>query len=347
MDPDPAGPLQAQAGSVRFDKPPRDDAGAVLSPSREPSLTPADPLEIAEDREAFAYPEAFARHRGLIGPDEQARLRQARVAIVGMGGVGGIHLVTLARLGIGSFHLADPDTFELANFNRQYGATTRTLGRPKVEVMAEEALAINPGLDLATFREPIGPGNVGRFLDGVDVLVDGIDFFALEVRRLLFAEARKRGIWAVTAGPIGFGAAYLAFAPTGMSFDDYFDLDDQLDRLDRLVAFAVGLAPRATHRPYMDLSEVDPNSGRGPSAGLSCQLCAGMAAAETLKILLGRGTVRPAPAFAQFDAYRSLYVRGRLRWGNRGPLQRLKRRIARATFLKMGWADGPAAPESR
>src|SRR3954454_15572117 len=84
----------------------------------------------------FSYDEAFSRHRGLIDPREQEKLRRSRVAIVGMGGVGGIHLLTLARLGIGSFHVADPDSFELANFNRQAGATMPGLGRPKVEVMA-------------------------------------------------------------------------------------------------------------------------------------------------------------------------------------------------------------------
>ena len=175
-------------------------------------------------QETFSYEEAFSRHRGLIDRQEQERLRQCRVAIVGMGGVGGIHLVTLARLGIGAFHIADPDRFELANFNRQYGATTRSLGQGKAEVMADEARAINPELRLRVFPEAITPENVGAFLDGVDVLVDGIDFFAIEARRLVFREARRRGIWALTAGPIGFSAAWLVFSPTGMSFDDYFDL---------------------------------------------------------------------------------------------------------------------------
>ena len=60
-------------------------------------------------RGGFSYGEAFSRHLGLINPDEQARLRRSRVAIIGMGGVGGIHLVTLARLGIGGFpHLRTP-----------------------------------------------------------------------------------------------------------------------------------------------------------------------------------------------------------------------------------------------
>ena len=69
--------------------------------------------------------------------------------------------------------------------------------------MAEEALAINPELEIRSFREPIGPANVAAFLDGVDILIDGVDFFALDVRRLVFREARRRGIWALTAGPTG------------------------------------------------------------------------------------------------------------------------------------------------
>jgi molybdopterin/thiamine biosynthesis adenylyltransferase len=273
----------------------------------------------------WSYDEAFSRQRGLIDPGEQQRLRKCRVAIVGMGGVGGVHLATLARLGIGAFHIADPDRYEVANFNRQYGATTDSVGRSKAEVMAERVREINPEVELKVFSEAITAENVGAFLEGVDVLVDGIDFFSIEARRLLFAEARRRGIWAVTAGPIGFSTAWLVFSPEGMSFDDYFDMRDGMDRMEQLIAFAVGLTPRATHLRYFDLSQVDPSTGRGPSAALACHLCSGVAAAEVVKILLGRSEVKPAPCYAQFDAYRQVLRKGRLRWGNRHPLQRLKR----------------------
>jgi molybdopterin/thiamine biosynthesis adenylyltransferase len=273
----------------------------------------------------WRYDEAFARHRGLLTVAEQERLRRSRVAIAGLGGVGGVHLATLARLGIGAFQIADPDRFELANFNRQHGAGMSTLGRGKAEVMADQARAINPDVQLDIFSEHITPANVADFLADVNVLVDGIDFFALEARRLLFREARRRGIWAVTAGPLGFSTSWLVFDPTGMSFDDYFDLHEGQDELEQLVAFAVGLAPRATHLGYLDLTQVDLKAGRGPSVGLACQLCAGVTAAEVVKILLGRGPVRAAPWYCQFDAYRQELRQGRLRWGNRHPWQRLKR----------------------
>lgn len=297
---------------------------AAFAPTSSPA---ADP---------WSYETAFCRNQGLINSEEQAKLRASRVAIAGLGGVGGVHLATLARLGIGAFHLADPDRFELANFNRQYGATMRSLGRSKAEEMAETAAAINPQADLQVFTEAVTPENVGKFLYGVDVLVDGIDFFAIEARRLVFREARRRGIWAVTAGPIGFSTAWLVFDPRGMSFDDYFDLHDGMSRWEQIIAFAVGVAPRATHLRYLDLSAVDPQSGRGPSAGLACQLCAGVAAAEVMKILLDRSPIRAAPYYSQFDAYRHVLRTGRLRRGNRHPLQRLKRWYLRRRLRALG-----------
>ena len=286
-------------------------------------------------RASWSYGEAFQRNRGLIGDVEQKKLRNCRVAIAGLGGVGGVHLTTLARLGIGRFTIADPDRFEAANFNRQCGATLANLGRNKAEVMAEEALGINPELDLRVMPEAIDAGNVKDFLSGADIFVDGLDFFAIDARRLVFRSAAERGIWAVTAGPIGFSTAWLTFDPAGMGFDEYFDLRDGMTPLAEAIAFGIGLAPVATHRHYIDFAEVDAVRHRGPSASLACELAAGVAAAETLKVLLGRGNLRPAPFYSQFDAYRQKLKLGRLRFGNRGPLQRMKRRWLMKKFTAM------------
>lgn len=293
---------------------------------------------------SWTYDEAFSRNRGLIAPAEQDRLRASCVAIPGMGGVGGIHLITLARLGIGAFRIIDPDTFDVVNFNRQMGAEIGTLGRSKSAVMAGKAREVNPELKLEVFDDAIDASNVDRFLEGADVLVDGIDFFAFEARRLLFRKARERGIWAVTAGPIGFSTAWLAFDPAGMTFDDYFDLRDGMAPLDQFVAFLVGLTPRATHRGYFDFSQVDTRQARGPSVGLACQLASGVVGAEVLKILLKRGPLRPAPHFFQFDAYRGILRHGRLRAGNRGLVQRLKRAVLRRYMVQLGFTPEKTPP---
>lgn len=287
----------------------------------------------------WTYAEAFSRNLGLINPQEQEVLRQSRVAIPGMGGVGGSHLMTLTRLGVGKFRVADPDEFDVVNFNRQYGAEIDTIGHSKAVVMAKRAQAVNPELDLDVWTEALGEHNIDQFLDGVDVVIDGVDFFSFDARRMLFREARRRGIWAITAGPIGFSTAWLVFDPAGMSFDEYFDFHDEMDPVDQFAAFLIGLTPRGTHFPYLDLSYVDRKTGRGPSACLACRLCNGVAATETLKILLKRQPIHAAPYYAQFDAYRYLLRSGRLRWGNRGPVQRLKRHILRKRMIQLGYGQ--------
>jgi tRNA A37 threonylcarbamoyladenosine dehydratase len=111
--------------------------------------------------------EAFSRNIGLLTQAEQDKLANAKVAIPGMGGVGGVHLITMTRTGVGNFHLADFDTFEPANVNRQFGARIPDFGRPKMQVMKEQALSINPYLEIKEFPKGISGSNVDDFLDGV------------------------------------------------------------------------------------------------------------------------------------------------------------------------------------
>jgi molybdopterin/thiamine biosynthesis adenylyltransferase len=274
---------------------------------------------------AFDFRQAFSRNIGLVSEEEQARLRTARVAIGGLGGVGGVHALALARLGIGGFSLADLDRFELANMNRQAGASMDTLNRPKVEVMAEMVTGINPTADLRLFPGGIGEANIDEFLDGAVAAVDGIDFFAMPVRRLLFRKARERGIYALTAAPIGFGATLHVFSPTGMSFDEYFDLRDGMSLPEQVIQFGLGLAPRLAQRRYFPPSSLDLMGRRAPSMGSACLLCAGLVATEVTNLILGRRPPRVAPHFSQFDPLVPTYKTGRLWWGNRNPIQRAKK----------------------
>ncbi|MET0962873.1 MAG: ThiF family adenylyltransferase [Noviherbaspirillum sp.] len=280
----------------------------------------------------FNYSQAFSRNIGWVTVAEQQRLRGARAAIAGLGGVGGGHLLTLARLGVGNFNISDFDHFEVHNFNRQAGAMMSTVGEPKADVLARMALDINPTADIRIFPEGVTPENVGDFLKDVDIYVDSIDYFSVEARRLLFAECYKRGIPAVTAAPLGMGVGFLYFKPGKMSFEDYFLLEGQTRR-EQLLRFMAGLAPRALHRHYLVAPEaVNFAEERGPSTIMSCELCAGFTGTQVLKLLLGRGTVRPAPWSLQFDAYEQKL---RFTWrpgGNANPAQKLLLKIIRAQF---------------
>ena len=284
---------------------------------------------------SFTYQTAFSRNIGWVTAAEQAQLRGKTVAIAGMGGVGGVHLLTLARLGIGGFHIADFDTFDLVNFNRQAGAAMSTLGRAKVEVMAAQALDINPELNIRIFEQGVTAGNQADFLRGIDLYVDGLDFFAFTAREALFAACATQRVPAVTAAPLGMGTAVLNFLPGGMTFEEYFQLAG-LGEMEKALRFLIGLSPAMLQRGYIaDPGKVDLEQHRGPSTIMACQLCAGVAATEVLKILLSRGTLRGAPHGLQFDAFTQRLAHTWRPWGNRNPLQRLTLAVARRQLAKM------------
>jgi molybdopterin/thiamine biosynthesis adenylyltransferase len=278
----------------------------------------------------FSYTEAFSRNIGWVSEAEQEVLRHSRIAIAGLGGVGGSHLLTLSRLGVGAFNIADFDTFDLANFNRQAGASVSGLGKPKSMLMSALAGDINPELDLRVFPEGVTPENMDHFLSGVDLYVDGLDFFAFETRRSVFRACRDKGIPAITVAPLGMGAALLNFLPGGMSFEDYFWLERCEDDRDLALHFLMGLSPAMLQLGYLvDPSRVDLAAHKGPSTVMACQLCAGIAATESLKILLKRGKVFAAPWGVHFDAYKNSLKRTWRPGGNRNPLQRVALAVGR------------------
>ena len=281
----------------------------------------------------FSYREAFDRNLGWVTESEQDVLRHKRVAIAGLGGVGGAHLLTLSRLGIGHFSVADFDSFEVQNFNRQAGATVDTVGRAKIAVMSEMAAAINPNVDLRTFADGVHEGNVEAFLDGADLYIDGLDFFVLDVRRMVFDLCARRGIPAITVAPLGMGAALLAFMPGQMTFEQYFGMNE-CSEAEKSARFLVGLTPSMLQLGYLvDPSRVDLAQRRGPSTVMACDLCAGIAGTEALKILLGRGRVFAAPWGIHFDAYKNRLKRTWRPGGNSHPVQKALIALARRRFL--------------
>jgi len=284
--------------------------------------------------ESFQFEEAFSRSLGWLTKLELQQLRGKKVAIAGIGGVGGSHLLTLARLGVGAFHIADSDTFELGNFNRQAGAMMSTIGQNKAEVMTVMAKDINPELDIVSFGD-IDENNVDAFLKGVDLFLDGIDAFALDAKRLVFRHCATRKIPAVTAGPFGTGTAYINFMPGKMTFDDYFAFDG-LPSEERQINFFVGVAPKLMYRSYIaDQSLINLKLKRGMTTPIACQLSSVVASAEAMKILLGRGKVYAAPYYQQFDPYLNKFVRRRLIMGMRNPIMRLKKAIMKRVLRKI------------
>ncbi len=118
----------------------------------------------------------FIRTRLLVGDEPLERLKNAKVAVFGVGGVGGCAVEALARSGVGTLHLYDDDTVSESNLNRQLAALHSTLGQPKAEVMARRARDINPYCQVEAFRMFYLPQNADKVdLSQYDYVVDCID----------------------------------------------------------------------------------------------------------------------------------------------------------------------------
>jgi len=118
----------------------------------------------------------FIRTRLLVGDEPLERLRAAKVAVFGVGGVGGYAVEALARSGVGTLHLYDDDTVSESNLNRQLAALHSTLGQPKAEVIARRVLDINPNCQVKAIRLFYLPQNANQVdLSQYDYVIDCID----------------------------------------------------------------------------------------------------------------------------------------------------------------------------
>ena len=135
----------------------------------------------------------FSRTQLLLGQDGMERLYNARVAVFGIGGVGGYVCEALVRSGVGAFDLVDDDKVCLTNLNRQIIATRKTVGKYKVEVMRERILEINPDCDVRVHQCFYLPETADQFnFSDYDYVVDAVDTVTAKVTLVL--EAQKAGV---------------------------------------------------------------------------------------------------------------------------------------------------------
>lgn len=135
----------------------------------------------------MSYP--FDRTALLLGTEALERLKEARVAVFGIGGVGGYVCEALVRSGVGAFDLIDSDRVDITNLNRQIIATHKTIGQYKTDVMRERILDINPDADVRIHRCFFLPENAGDFsFAEYDYVVDAIDTVTAKIELILRAQ---------------------------------------------------------------------------------------------------------------------------------------------------------------
>lgn len=142
--------------------------------------------------------EQFARTEMLLGQAAMNKLAQSRIAVFGIGGVGGYVCEALVRSGVGAFDLIDNDKVCLSNLNRQIIATRKTVGQYKTEVMKERILEINPDADVRVRNEFFLPENADTFpFEEYDYVVDAVDTVTAKIEIIM--RARDKGISVISS----------------------------------------------------------------------------------------------------------------------------------------------------
>lgn len=262
------------------------------------------PIEIKQ-----LVPEFLNRSIPLLTPEGIQHLAMKKIAVAGCGGLGGALAVTLARMGVGKYHLADPAPFDHPDINRQWGATTRTLGVPKVEVYQNLISDINPANDIKIFPNGVTMANQDEFLEGVDILVDCLDAsVTYELRESLHEKARAKKIFSCVGPVLGFGCAAICSSPEGMSMRAWTATFKHTKTTTEF--------PEILKKIYMpehlDIIGKSLPIGRIPSLAVGPLIASALLATECMAYLLDGiipGSRRPIvlPKVMFFDLYRMSY----------------------------------------
>ncbi len=157
--------------------------------------------------------ERYSRHMLVpeIGADGQQKLLDAKVLLLGAGGLGSPTALYLAAAGVGTLGIVDDDVVDLSNLQRQVIHTTARIGTPKVDSAEEAIRAINPDVDVVKYQTRIDASNIMEIIEGYDVIVDGVDNFP--TRYLLNDATVRLQIPVVSASILGFDGQLSVFKP--------------------------------------------------------------------------------------------------------------------------------------
>lgn len=254
-----------------------------------------------------AYQTLVNRNIGLITEARQERLRTCKVAVFGMGGIGGTTFEVLVRCGIGNFSIVDKDVFEPTNMNRQIFAYPHTMGKMKIDVAAEWASQINPDISVEKF-DSVGEGNISDILKDADVVVMGID--QLKPCIITSRKAREMGIPLVEGWAIPYGNVR-TFTTQTLSLEEAYGLptvgrdvasisDEELKTLGTEVLFGLtkieGIGDFYSEEVRKRVAE-----GHITSFAPMVWLTAVLMAFEAAKVLMDWGDIALGPDFTLYD----------------------------------------------
>ncbi|MDT7953711.1 MAG: ThiF family adenylyltransferase [Acetobacteraceae bacterium] len=262
------------------------------------------------------YWERVDRNLGWLGDSvaeqraRQEKLRDAVIGVVGTGGIGGAVALRLVRMGARHLKLADPDSFDLTNVQRQVGASRETIGRNKALVVAEMAYELTRDVDIEVFDEGITPACAAEFVAGCDYVMDQMEFFQIKNRyalhRAFRASDRCRFMFKIPT--VGHSTIIFTYTKDSMPIEEVYGLDEDTDPTTpeatrRLVERILPEVPAFPSRDTLDHWFVD--LGKMPIFGGCPPLAEGVLVerlAQEIMDIPGRASLPAQPGYAIFDS---------------------------------------------
>lgn len=231
----------------------------------------------------MGYWEIVSRQMSIVTKSQQTRFKEAKVAVIGCGGIGGSVIEQLARMGVGNINLIDKDIFDLSNLNRQLISGLDTLAKEKSYSAKERVRNINPYVNVTAFNEELNEDNVEEVIGNSDVVIDALD--NLVTRVIVSRAAKELGIPYVHGAIHGTMGQVSVFTPETKSYEEMFQLPSTNKELDEDIKNEIK----------------DLNYGVPPVIGPIPNIVGCLEAFEAFKIITCIGEVTYSPKLLAFN----------------------------------------------
>ncbi|PKL67470.1 MAG: molybdopterin biosynthesis protein MoeB [Methanobacteriales archaeon HGW-Methanobacteriales-1] len=236
--------------------------------------------------EGMAYWEIVSRQMSIVNKNQQEKLKDSKITVIGCGGIGGAAIEMLVRMGVGHIKIVDKDSFDVSNINRQLMSSFYCVGKSKTQVTKETISSINPFIEVEVFEGELNESNVEEIIEDSDLVIDALD--NLVSRIILNRQARELEIPFIHGAIHGTMGHLCVFNKETPSYEELF----KLPSLDN------DLTPEVIAEVLKLSQEIPPVLGPVPNI-VGC-----LQASEAFKIITGKGKVILAPKVLNFDLMR-------------------------------------------
>lgn len=238
---------------------------------------------ILMDNMKIDYWEIATRQMTIVDKNQQTLFKNAKIAVIGCGGIGGAAIEILARMGVGQLNIIDEDEFDVSNLNRQLMSSIDTIGKSKAIASKERAQLINPHTIVNAFNEKLTEDNVDEILKDCDIVIDALD--NIYTRIIVSRYAREKDIPFIHGAIHGTLGQLSVFTKDTKSYEELF------------------LLPSANKELNKETKEIIENISKEipPAIGPTPNIIGFLQAFEAYKLITEIGKVTYAPKILKFD----------------------------------------------